>query len=177
MDNSLITIVFCLIMGFLVIVIAEKTLKYFSLRKVDKIIADIQSGNIDDSSIENSKYGIIEIVENGFQIKNTSDPDSIYFAWIDIAEIVGFKRDLGTTDLICLGFKTGEDTFVEVHEEMFGFKILCESMLNEFKEISDTWYFDVAHPAFETNLKTLWIKNKRANQPLNAESGNSPAAG
>jgi hypothetical protein len=143
-----------------VVLIAEKILKFFSLRKVDKIISDIQSGNIDDSSLENSKYGIIEIVENGFQIKNTDNPENKYFAWTDINEIVTFKRDLGTTDLICLGFKTGEDTFIEVHEEMLGFKILCESMLNEFKEISDSWYFDVAHPAFETNLKTLWTKSK-----------------
>ncbi len=71
------------------------------------------SGNIDDSSLENSKYGIIEIVENGFQINNASNPESIYFAWADTTEIVTFKRDLGTTDLICLGFKTEEDTFME----------------------------------------------------------------
>ncbi len=43
---------------------------------------------------------------------------------------------------------------------MLGFKKLCESMLNEFNEISDSWYWDVAHPAFETNLTTLWLKDK-----------------
>ncbi len=158
MNESIATLVICLIIGFLVVVFAEKLFKSYNLRKVDKIVSNIKAGKSDDISLENSKYGTIEIFEEGFQIKSTANPESTYIAWSDISEILTYKKDLVTTDLICLGWKTYEDALIEVHEEMLGFKKLCESMLNKFKGISASWYMDVAHPAFETKLTILWSK-------------------
>ncbi len=98
--------------GLIVTVSFEKILKLYNSWKVDKILKKNQAGEVNDTSLEDSKYGIIDVVENGFQVKSTTNSETIYIAWSDITEIMTFKRDLGTTDLICLGWKTDENTFL-----------------------------------------------------------------
>ncbi|MDP3481638.1 MAG: hypothetical protein Q8R88_17880, partial [Desulfoprunum sp.] len=67
----------------------------------------------------------------------------------DVLEIFAFKRDLGTVDLICIGFRVDSDgSFNEIDEEMKGYKTALEELPDYFNGINTEWFSDVAFPAF-----------------------------
>ncbi len=68
---------------------------------------------------------------HGFQIDGADR--SFEIRWCDIREISTLKRDLLTTDLICLRFQTSDaDEWVELHEEMTGFHDMVSVMEQQF---------------------------------------------
>ena len=53
--------------------------------------------------------------------KSLSGHDLFHVLWANVHEIRAYKRDLLTTDLVCLSFRDTEtDEWWEVHEEMAG---------------------------------------------------------
>ena len=132
-------------------------------RTVNKLLADIKEGKSKEVSLEDKKYGVLEVFDNGFQLSKTEKALKSFVEWSNVSEIYVFKRDLYTTDLICLGWKMlSTNEIVEIHEEMLGFKNVCEIMIEKFETIPVTWYMDVAHPAFETNMTLLWSKIEKS---------------
>ena len=82
------------------------------------------------------------------------------FDWSDVSGIFGSKIDALSTDQIRLAFEIrGESTYV-VTEDMTGFKALTERMPSRFDGISESWWSQVAHPAFETNWTTIWKRSR-----------------
>jgi len=79
--------------------------------------------------------------------------------WMDVEQVVAFKLDLGTTDCICLGFRTG-DWITHVKEEMGGYTELVEAMQREFPDYEKDWWCRVAFPAFATNYTTVWERRR-----------------
>jgi hypothetical protein len=129
-------------------------------RILDKAVAEIKKGkkitDEDLTQLEDKTNGIIEVTNSGFNIVNKNR--SIYVCWDNIDEIVSFKRDLWTTDLICLGFlKNQKESAIVIHEEMHGFLDLrrkIELKIPEFKERFHKWLFST--PAFDGTVFTLW---------------------
>jgi hypothetical protein len=77
--------------------------------------------------------------------------------WREINGVVAFKRDLLTTDLICLRFTNGEWN-VEINEEMSGWTALIDALptyLPGTLAPSD-WWDRVSHPAFAANPVVLF---------------------
>ena len=72
------------------------------------------------------------------------------------AKIVTFKRDLFTTDVICVVFVDRAGNGVIVHEEMPGFGDPLDALPAEFAGIDREWYAKVMQPPFATNETTLW---------------------
>jgi hypothetical protein len=79
------------------------------------------------------------------------------FRWDAVTRIVTYKRDLFTVDLICLDFfLEPQQLSYSTHEEMQGFRDLCEQMSRLFPSIGEGWWSEVAFPAFTPNEKILY---------------------
>jgi hypothetical protein len=79
--------------------------------------------------------------------------------WAKVKEIIAYKRDCGTTDLICLGFRTSnqcEYCDCETHEHMTGAPALWEAVKRQFPGSKTDWYFTVMSPPFATSLTHVW---------------------
>ena len=76
-------------------------------------------------------------------------------AWADVSQIVGYKIDALTTDQIRLAFEVRGNMYV-VTEDMKGFKPLLAATDERFNTDRETWWPQVAFPAFETNWTTIW---------------------
>jgi hypothetical protein len=70
--------------------------------------------------------------------------------WDDITEIIAFKRDLLTTDIVCLMLRTSGMTF-EINEEMTEFSQLAKELEKVFPTFDKSWWEKVVTPAFATN--------------------------
>jgi hypothetical protein len=76
--------------------------------------------------------------------------------WSDVVEIVAYKRDLLTTDLVCVGFRClASDDVIEIDEEMAGFDAAMAAVAFRFP-LPENWRSDVAFPAYATNMTTIW---------------------
>lgn len=67
--------------------------------------------------------------------------------WDQILRVTAFKRDLVTTDLLCL-LVLLTDGIIEMHEDMPGFTAV-EDRLNQTLAPVDGWKSAVLFPAFE----------------------------
>jgi hypothetical protein len=132
---------------------------WYAQRTVNKLLKDIKDGKPQKSR----EYHLeISFDSTGFSLKSPKDPgkklDAI--SWSKIERVTAFKRDLITTDCICLLFALADGRCVELNEEMKGWPELVESMTNCLpgcKPLSD-WIFDVASPAFATNLTEVYSR-------------------
>ena len=95
----------------------------------------------------------IQTTAEGFTI--VCDPP-IALRWADVAEIVAYKRDLLTTDHVCVGFRRhGTNDLIETDEELPGFDALMAAVASRFS-LPENWWSDVAFPAFATNMTRIW---------------------
>lgn len=86
----------------------------------------------------------------------SASTDSIY--WQSIRRVSAFKRDLLTYDQVCVAFAIDNGTSIEIDESMENFVDLMEAApdhLSGFVAFAD-WYLDIATPAFETKLTSLY---------------------
>lgn len=91
------------------------------------------------------------------------DGGVVTIAWTSLVEIRAFKKDLLTTDLVCLELHIdGLDGVYIIHEEMAGYQRVVEAMERFLPGFTTDWWRSVAFPAFETNYRTVW---KKAAQP------------
>lgn len=112
--------------------------------------------NSDPRALEDSKYGTVVADSRGLKIK-TSAGESAELPWREIAEVHAFKKDLETTDLICLAFKKcGREEYCEIHEEMAGYYDSLQAAEKYLPGFTLNWILDTAFPAFATNHKVIW---------------------
>lgn len=103
----------------------------------------------------------LEVEEGGFSYVRTGERTKV--RWADVKEIFAFKRDLFGYDLICIGFRVSDDgTWWEIDEKMGGYVGLMSVAESAFPGIRTDWFWEVAVPAFVTNLTTLWGEPKIA---------------
>jgi len=75
-------------------------------------------------------------------------------AWAEVRRITAFKRDLLTTDCICLVLML-TDGIIEVNEEMEGFTAFRAGMERHFG-LSPLWLIEIMPPAFATSPRYLY---------------------
>jgi hypothetical protein len=115
----------------------------------------LEKKDSDPRALEDPKYGTLS--EDGERLRVERSDGSAELIWKKVEEVHAFKRDLFTTDLICLAFKReGTNDYIEVHEEMEGYHDLLQTLPSRLPGFTLAWFSDVAFPAFETNHQTIW---------------------
>lgn len=169
--NALAIAVIAGILLLLLSVLIDRVLIPFrARRRVEKILKS--QGKREPRSLENPKHGRVSGGADSLTINN-SKGDSWELRWSEVEEVHAYKRDLFTTDLICLAFKkSGKDEYHEIHEEMAGYHDLLELLPSRLPKFSLEWFTAVAFPAFKANHQVIWKNPSNA-----AAAANGGAAG
>jgi hypothetical protein len=97
------------------------------------------------------------ITEDGFAISHTeSGIVHTTVRWEDVREVLAFKRDLSSNDMICLAFQLADGSRVEICEEDEGFPAVTEKMQQALPGIPMGWYADVMIPESATTDTLLY---------------------
>lgn len=97
------------------------------------------------------------------------DEDGFHFAfkehdeklrWVDIEQIVAYKRDLMTIDEICLDIVMGGWT-ITFSESLPGWNQFLLKLKAAFPSLPDNWEHQIVHPPFATNYTVLYERKDR----------------
>jgi len=87
--------------------------------------------------------------------------------WDEIVEVVAWKDDVFSYDIICVGLRIGGETeYLRMDETQMGWPDLLQGLRERLK-VSDDWLTVVAYPPFALEWTVLW----EAGQVLNASGG------
>jgi hypothetical protein len=129
-------------------------------RNLEKLLKDVTgqtSHTITPRALEDPTNGIVAGNPDGLRIG--SERGVWELRWDEVEEVYAFKRDLLTTDLICLAFKkSGADLIFEINEEMAGYQDMMELLPHRLPGFSREWFAAVAYPAFAANHQVIWKK-------------------
>ena len=105
----------------------------------------------------------IHLTEIGFQLRE-DEKVLVQVQWHEICEAVAFKKDLVTTDLICVACRltneSGEDPAAVVHEEMPGFAEWMTVLPTKLPGLKRDWYTKVMLPPFKASLQQIWKREE-----------------
>lgn len=91
----------------------------------------------------------ISFVENGVTVWTLT--------WDEIGPIQAYKRDLLTTDLLCMDVSVkGTQIHYTIHEEMDGFDRFCEALAETFMLKEPNWRSKVLREPFRENLTQVF---------------------
>ena len=77
--------------------------------------------------------------------------------WGSVLEVFAFKEDVFACDIICIGFRTDDvGGYFKIDEDCEGYGSLLDFLPRMFPGIRTDWFPDVAFPAFEPCVTTLW---------------------
>lgn len=77
--------------------------------------------------------------------------------WSEIRKIIAFKRDLVTSDVVCLEFHlVGKDEVFEVNDDVGGFWDLARRVKEVFPGSDQEWEESVVKPAFARNARVIF---------------------
>lgn len=103
----------------------------------------------------------IALTETGFLLLPIDQPGRTAkrAEWGEVTEIVAYKRDVLTYDLICLGITTVWAAF-EIDEESTGWDLFIQAVEQNLAGslAVDAWWPKVTFPAFATNQTTIYRK-------------------
>jgi hypothetical protein len=102
----------------------------------------------------------IEITADGFVVYYAHGA-MIYVLWDQISAIYGFKRDLGTTDIVCLSieYETPVKFFIEINEEITGYDCFLKE-IEERSLVSIDYWNQLVLPPFATNYQVIYEKKR-----------------
>jgi len=118
---------------------------------------------------------ISEESRKGFDIKFNDlgkfiyDDDGFFFhfeteqkkiKWADIERLVAYKKDLMSSDEICMDI-VFNNWQITINEETPGWYQFVEKTKVIFPSILKNWDTEIVHPAFETNLTILYNRQDR----------------
>jgi hypothetical protein len=139
--------------------LTERLAEWWADRWVKKNLSKLNSKGITDadlSRLEDPKNGVIILRADGFAVEAPAFTADLTFN--EVCKIFSYKKDLVTTDLICMGFGTGKNQLiVETHEEMAGFLKLRREVERRIPGISEAfnrWLLN--SPAFDTTAVCIW---------------------
>lgn len=96
----------------------------------------------------------LEALHDGFRLRAGKSSRTV--RWEQIQRVTAFKRDLVTTDLLCL-LVLLTDGIIELHEDMPGFAAV-EDQLNRTLAPVDDWKSAVLFPAFEPRALEIFAR-------------------
>jgi hypothetical protein len=129
-------------------------------RSVERYIEQLRAGERPHVPERTDWDFEIKLDSTGFAVASLKNGlgSMISINWDSIVEATAFKRDLWTTDRVCIAFHSSDGPGVEVHEEMKGWVELCEALpehLPGSPQWSD-WFMKITTPAFELNPTLLF---------------------
>lgn len=126
----------------------DKTTKLSQISDESKKSFDIKFNDLGKFSYE----------DDGFIFQFKSEQQKI--KWVDIERLIAYKRDLMTTDEICLDivFDNWQTT---INENTPGWYQFVERTKLIFPSIPENWDSETVHPAFATNLTVLFQRPDR----------------
>lgn len=149
------------LLGYLATVLLDRVVNpRLSRRWADKLLQQIRDGKIKPRHFDISIIWDSEVV---FVRNDKPDEKSPTVAWNEIVKVTAFKRDLWSTDCICLFLEKTDKTGLEVHEEMNNWSMFVDE-LSKFlvgcKPVSE-WIWHVASPAFKTNMTEIFLRPEK----------------
>jgi hypothetical protein len=155
------------------VVVALLFLRYWlhsPVRSVERLIRQIEAGERPNTPSRTNYDFDLVLTDTGFEIlalKNQSGR-VVKVDWERITEARAYKREILSTDQVCIAFTIVDETFIEIHEEMRGFSELCDRLPIALPGalVFSSWYMDITVPAFEPCLTRLFTRD--ASQPLTA---------
>ncbi len=108
--------------------------------------------------------------DEGFDVFEPDREDPVASViWRDVRSIRTYKWDVFAYDIICLAFESNKGSWAVITEKDEGFAAVRQEMEARFPEIPDTWFWDVAVPAFATNNTLLYPHDELSYQRQIAE--------
>ena len=105
----------------------------------------------------------IALFAEGFSITSLRAPSAevVSVCWDAVVAATAYKRDLWSTDQVCIAFELSNGTFVEVHERMKGWVELCSAMPAHLPGAPrwEQWFMNMTSPAFESNTTLLFQRS------------------
>jgi hypothetical protein len=103
--------------------------------------------------------GIFSYSENGFTVN--TDGASRYVQWHEVQTIFGYKKDLMTTDLVCMDVFCDNAISFSWNEETPGWFVFVKKLNEQFNVIDPAWEFEIQNPAFVTKLTLVYNRENR----------------
>jgi hypothetical protein len=87
--------------------------------------------------------------------------------WNEVVKVTAYKRDLFSTDLICVFLSRIDETGLEVHEEMNNWMVFISSLPEHLPgcKAMESWFQAIMHPAFATNTTELYSRANTSSEP------------
>jgi hypothetical protein len=98
----------------------------------------------------------LDLTADGFRL--CSGKESVEVHWRSVSRVTAYKRDLLTTDLLCMLVEF-DDRIVELNEEMIGYTAAEQAMVKALG-IGGEWKLRVLFPAFETNPTLVYQRSR-----------------
>jgi hypothetical protein len=127
-------------------------------RKVEKIMRDIREGKSKPPCFDRT----ILFDDAGFGVRSENALDqAAHMPWGEVAWVTAYKRDLFSTDLICVFLSRTDGTGLEVHEEMNNWMDFIFSLPKHLRGCkgAESWFQDIAVPAFEPKVTELFSRS------------------
>ncbi len=88
----------------------------------------------------------IRLTDGGFEMLRRGSLHA-RVRWAELRGVAGFKRFLGDTERICLGFCRADLSYVEVREDDLGYDALLAAVCRQYPDHDAHWLERVRHPA------------------------------
>ena len=135
-------------------------------RQVDRLLGKLPASELSTNAERTDWQHAIIPKPNGFSVRPLSDssPPEVSLDWDSVHEAIAFKKDLWSTDCVCIAFLLGDGSRLEVHEEMKGWAELCEGLPGHLAgaPVFADWFRDITTPAFELNPTILFRRGESA---------------
>jgi hypothetical protein len=102
-------------------------------------------------------FGDFIFYEEGFSTVN--DKIRKFYKWNEVEEIIAYKVDLITIDLICIELFF-RDYKILFNEDFKGWNELLKRMHQNFPQINQNWQFDIVKPAFARNEMIIFRSDR-----------------
>lgn len=150
------------IIGLLVSVFVDRVVNPWQRkRSFAKCSKDFSEGKIKPRHYETT----IAVDSSGVEIKGgQSSPIQPCILWREVVKVSAYKRDLFSTDLICVFLSRKNETGLEVHEEMNNWMNFLDSLPTHLPgcKPTETWLWSVMTPAFATNFIELFLRSSNS---------------
>lgn len=126
-------------------------------KRIERLLRKIREGKFKPPHFDET----VLFDGEGFSINNDkSGKQSVRMLWTEVVKATAYKRDMFSTDLICVFFYRPGETDIEIHEEMNNWMNFIAALPNHLpgcKQV-ETWLQDITVPAFAPNVTELFLR-------------------
>jgi hypothetical protein len=132
-------------------------------RKIARCIEQIRDGKMPTLPTRSHWKNEIIFDSNGFWVAALIDSREprVAVKWDAVVATTAFKRDLFSTDRVCIEFRLMNDSCLEVHEEMKGWTEFCDTLPDHLPGALawTDWFMEITTPAFALKPTPLFRRD------------------